>query len=165
MYCKHCGKEIAGDSKFCKFCGKSLEGNSINYMESIKAFISSNKKIVWIVLGLLFCVCIGWIWYINTPSHRIVGEWQREIAIGTEVEIFNSDGTFESKTLSPGFGDVSTKGKWSISGKTLTRSFWWEGEEYTDNYIIVKLNSDEFVFMHEKEGREKHYKRKTDQQY
>ena len=25
MYCKHCGKEIANESKFCSFCGKSLE--------------------------------------------------------------------------------------------------------------------------------------------
>ena len=23
MYCKHCGKEIADDSKFCQYCGGS----------------------------------------------------------------------------------------------------------------------------------------------
>ena len=25
MYCKHCGKEIADDSRFCKYCGQSVE--------------------------------------------------------------------------------------------------------------------------------------------
>ena len=44
MYCKHCGKEIDDNSKFCQYCGKSLESNTINYFESIKTFISSNKK-------------------------------------------------------------------------------------------------------------------------
>ena len=25
MFCKHCGKEIADDSKFCAFCGTNIE--------------------------------------------------------------------------------------------------------------------------------------------
>ena len=73
MYCKHCGKEIADDSKFCQYCGKSLESNTINYFESIKSFISSNKKIVKIFIGILICIAIGWIWYINTPSYIEIG--------------------------------------------------------------------------------------------
>ena len=85
MYCKHCGKEIDDNSKFCQYCGKSLESNTINYFESIKTFISSNKKTVKIVIGILICIAIGWIWYINTPSYKIVGEWQREIRAGTEI--------------------------------------------------------------------------------
>ena len=159
MYCKHCGKEIADDSKFCQYCGKSLESNTINYFESIKTFISSNKKIVKIVIGILICIAIGWIWYINTPSYMIVGEWQREIGGDTEIEIFNSDGTFESKTLSPGFGDTNIKGEWSISGSFLTTSFWWEGKKWFDKYEIIKLNSDEFVFKPVKESRDMHFKR------
>ena len=159
MYCKHCGKEIADDSKFCQYCGKSLESNTINYFESIKTFISSNKKIVKIVIRILICIAIGWIWYINTPSYMIVGEWQREIRGDTEIEIFNSDGTFESKTLSPGFGDTNIKGEWSISGSFLTTSFWWEGKKWFDKYEIIKLNSDEFVFKPVKESRDRHFKR------
>lgn len=27
MYCRFCGKEIEGDSRFCKFCGKKLTDN------------------------------------------------------------------------------------------------------------------------------------------
>ena len=50
MYCKHCGKEITDDFKFCQYCGKSLESNTINYFECIKTFISSNKKILKIVI-------------------------------------------------------------------------------------------------------------------
>ena len=159
MYCKHCGKEIDDNSKFCQYCGKSLESNTINYFESIKTFISSNKKTVKIVIGILICIAIGWIWYINTPSYKIVGEWQREILVGTEIEIYNSDGTFEHKTLFSGFGDTSTKGEWSISGSILTKSFWWEGKKWFDKYEIIKLNSDEFVFKWEKESVERHFKR------
>lgn len=25
MYCKHCGKQIADESKFCPFCGTDLQ--------------------------------------------------------------------------------------------------------------------------------------------
>ena len=25
MYCKHCGKEIADDSRFCQHCGRNLD--------------------------------------------------------------------------------------------------------------------------------------------
>lgn len=31
MYCKHCGKEVAEDSKFCKHCGSNI--NTINIEE------------------------------------------------------------------------------------------------------------------------------------
>ena len=159
MYCKHCGKEIDDNSKFCQYCGKSLESNTINYFESIKTFISSNKKTVKIVIGILICIAIGWIWYINTPSYKIVGEWQREIRAGTEIEIYNSDGTFEHKILSPDFCDTSIKGEWSIFGSILTTSFWWERKKWFDKYEIIKLNSDEFVFKWEKESGERHFKR------
>ena len=143
MYCKYCGKEIDDNSKFCQYCGKSLGSNTINYYESIKTIISSNKKTVKIVIGILICIAIGWIWYINTPSYKIVGEWQREIRIGTEIEIYNSDGTWEHKTLSPSFGDTNTKGEWSISGSILTTSFWWEGKNgliNTKSLNLIQMN-------------------------
>ena len=28
MYCKHCGKEIADDSKFCRYCGKAQDSTN-----------------------------------------------------------------------------------------------------------------------------------------
>ena len=31
MYCKHCGKEIADDSKFCRYCGTYLLGADNEY--------------------------------------------------------------------------------------------------------------------------------------
>ena len=36
MYCKHCGKEIADDSKFCRYCGTNLVDVSLasNHVES-----------------------------------------------------------------------------------------------------------------------------------
>ena len=39
MYCKHCGKEITGDSKYCNHCGKSQDDRNKTL---------SNKP-VWIV--------------------------------------------------------------------------------------------------------------------
>ena len=53
MYCKHCGKEIADDSKFCQHCGKSQD--------------SSNKPIfikpIWIIYLIWaianLCLLIG----------------------------------------------------------------------------------------------------------
>lgn len=29
MYCKHCGKEIADDSKFCNHCGKEQDNQEL----------------------------------------------------------------------------------------------------------------------------------------
>lgn len=55
MYCKHCGKEIAGDSKFCNHCGKS-QGNeeTTNIIEPAKRFYTSNKKLVSYTLFLFY---------------------------------------------------------------------------------------------------------------
>lgn len=67
MYCKHCGKEIAGDSKFCQHCGKQLaenKGNVANSNSIIGYWLSTfNKKYVflyaiWLVLNVLF-LCFG----------------------------------------------------------------------------------------------------------
>ena len=159
MYCKHCGKQIADNSKFCQFCGKSLEGNATNIIELLRHFIVTNRKVIRIVIIILICATIGILWYINTPNYKIVGEWQREIRIGTEINIFNDDGTFEHKTLSSGFGDTSTKGEWTISNNILTTSFLWEGQKWYDKYEIIELSSDKFVYKNIKEDRERHFKR------
>ena len=53
MFCKYCGKEITDSSKFCQYCGKSLESNTIDLSGKIKTFVSTNKKAVKIVVGLL----------------------------------------------------------------------------------------------------------------
>ena len=99
MYCKHCGKEIAGDSKFCNHCGKS-QGNeeTTNIIEPVKRFYTSNKKLVSYTLFFILCAIVVYIWYSNLPSNKIVGEWQREVRGGTDIEIFKSDGTWESIT-------------------------------------------------------------------
>ena len=159
MYCKHCGKEIADDSKYCQHCGKSLEVNNINYWNSIKTFITSHTMIVKIVLGILICAALGWTYYINVPSNMIVGEWEREIRIGTDILIFNSDGTWKSKTYSPGFDLVDINGEWSISGSTLTISFGMDGKQWFDKYEIIKLSSKELVLKGETGGTESLYKR------
>lgn len=45
MYCKHCGKEIADDSKFCNYCGSSLLSISFGTMDENDTIIENpNKK-------------------------------------------------------------------------------------------------------------------------
>lgn len=64
MYCKHCGKEIADDSKFCNYCGggqlENLETIEVpkEKMRTEKNFFSENVKFgligygLWVVLNL-----------------------------------------------------------------------------------------------------------------
>ena len=70
MYCKHCGKEIAEDSKFCQHCGKQIieDGESLKNSKAkisnsfLVLWSSVNKKFlllytIWFVLNLL-CLCL-----------------------------------------------------------------------------------------------------------
>ena len=52
MYCKHCGKEIADDSKFCNHCGKPQNKRSVNF----KGFF--DKKTI-IELAVLIIVTVS----------------------------------------------------------------------------------------------------------
>ena len=58
MYCKHCGKEIADDSKFCNYCGanqkavsnnikprKKIDKNRINPNRSLGPISSGDVKV------------------------------------------------------------------------------------------------------------------------
>lgn len=81
MYCKHCGKEIADDSKFCQYCGGKQDaiifsakentdqkdnGGSINVSLNkslTKLFSNRNKKymylyIIWIIINSIL-LCLG----------------------------------------------------------------------------------------------------------
>jgi len=79
MYCKHCGKEIADDSKFCQHCGgkqdvlsdstKSVEsvadkesskGNVIE-IPTIKANFSDNTKWILFGYGIWFVLNLYWL--------------------------------------------------------------------------------------------------------
>lgn len=70
MYCKHCGKEIADDSKFCQYCGgkiddiispsqdkilkENLEGKTTNDNNSKNS--STNKWLKWGVIYAIYVV-------------------------------------------------------------------------------------------------------------
>lgn len=83
MYCKHCGKLIADDSKFCQYCGgiqaedKALQVHTegtfenekkkerfLEFLSIRKSFSDKTKKwlcvyIAWILLNLLFVFMKG----------------------------------------------------------------------------------------------------------
>ena len=46
MYCKHCGKQIADDSKFCQYCGGKQEETTTNSKENNNQEKSKEEKIV-----------------------------------------------------------------------------------------------------------------------
>ena len=46
MYCKHCGKQIADDSKFCQYCGGKQEETTTNSKENSNQEKSKGEKIV-----------------------------------------------------------------------------------------------------------------------
>lgn len=77
MYCKHCGKQIADDSKFCQYCGgkqddastptnqetKPEESKEEKVVEipTIKANLSDNTK-WWIIgCGIWFVINLYWL--------------------------------------------------------------------------------------------------------
>ena len=53
MYCKHCGKEIADDSKFCNHCGKPQNDRNV----SSKGFLSM-KTIKELAITIFFMIVI-----------------------------------------------------------------------------------------------------------
>ena len=61
MYCKHCGKEIADDSKFCQHCGGKLIEEQIKN-STWNAFFAKHKKLsfsylLWLSLNLIALAC------------------------------------------------------------------------------------------------------------
>jgi len=64
MYCKHCGKEIADDSKFCNYCGANQNAVS-NIIDSRKRIDNSRIKkliikifLIVIIVGLVCAVIV-----------------------------------------------------------------------------------------------------------
>lgn len=159
MYCRFCGNEISDNSNFCSHCGKSLESsNSSSIVQSIKSYVLLKKKTFKIVLITLLCALIGVIVYLQNPRVKIVGEWKQEVRMGTQIEVYKSDGTFESKVESQYYpNNFKIVGNWSISGKTLRIHFWNNGQEMYDNYEIVKLTYNDLIYRHGNTRLESHY--------
>lgn len=66
MYCKHCGKEIADDSKFCQHCGgkiddtistnQGLPKEDANELKTSNVNPSSNKWLKWGIIYAIYVV-------------------------------------------------------------------------------------------------------------
>lgn len=66
MYCKHCGKEIADDSKFCQHCGSQLEVHTTNQSlegnkDYKKFYLSENVKFGFVGYGLWVVLNLYWL--------------------------------------------------------------------------------------------------------
>lgn len=61
MYCKHCGKEIADDSKFCQYCGKAQD-NNVPTSNGLVDFVTNRPVvslyILWVIINVT-CLCRG----------------------------------------------------------------------------------------------------------
>jgi hypothetical protein len=67
MYCKHCGKEIADDSKFCQYCGapqKEEHHNILTKFNNINLSYKAKFLIVvyglWVLLNLYWFITGNW---------------------------------------------------------------------------------------------------------
>ena len=68
MYCKHCGKEIADDSKYCQYCGGSQGQESKSSSNGLFASFAIHKK-GWILY--LIWVSVNYIVYlIGNKGHE-----------------------------------------------------------------------------------------------
>ena len=61
MYCKHCGKEIADDSKYCQHCGDSQSQESKLEFNGLFASFVKNKKIwliylIWLLINFVIFI-------------------------------------------------------------------------------------------------------------
>lgn len=100
MYCKHCGKVIADDSRFCPYCGvnqitdrntqkivyeykRGKEGNSKENESSISLFFSKYKLwivlyTIWVIINILFLLLGEERVYektvTETPSYSLIGD-------------------------------------------------------------------------------------------
>lgn len=160
MYCKYCGHLIADDSKYCQFCGKSIYNSNkppfIN-TDRIIAWVKPNSKLKRILYGMLLIALCYFLYYCNCANTMIVGEWRNEVIMGTEVEKYNSDGTWTSyEIFSPDFPSdqhttIPLKGNWVISGDKLKKTFIdpYSGRKLSDEYTIVKLSSDSLILESE----------------
>ena len=137
---------------------------TINIIEPIKRFCTSNKKLVSYTLCFILCAIVVYVWYSNIPSNMIVGEWQSEVRGGTDIKTFKSDGTWESIIKFPGdYRDYRTNGKWEMyKEKNLVMKFWSndEGRYLSDTYEIISISSGKLVLKHKNENRERHFQRK-----
>ncbi len=98
MYCKHCGAEIAGDSRLCARCGKGADQPAAGAPPAAKR---SNKSIILIILAVVAVgavAIVGIIAAIAIPNLLNAidrGKQKRSMAdlrsIGTAVEEFSID--------------------------------------------------------------------------
>ena len=61
MYCKHCGKKIADDSRFCQHCGGKQTEESVS-SSRWNDFIARHKKLsysylIWLSINLIALLC------------------------------------------------------------------------------------------------------------
>ena len=77
MFCDQCGREAVADAHFCSNCGRPLQGGTVYqaagaphapvYMLSPSRVNSHIRTlgILWIIIGLLRVLSVGWVWFVG----------------------------------------------------------------------------------------------------
>lgn len=68
MYCKHCGKVIADDSKFCQHCGGEQTKESVKSSQ-LNSFIVKHKKLSYAYL-IWLAINISVLTYATSHPHK-----------------------------------------------------------------------------------------------
>ena len=124
MYCKHCGKEIADDSKFCQHCGGKQEdsfasptNNEVRSEEpkkqenvikipTIKTNLSDNQKkwigiyVAWALLNFIFIFIKG----TYGGSNRYFFPFQADLSFLSEISKKSSSSTLSSQVVTRSSG-------------------------------------------------------------
>lgn len=85
MYCKHCGKEIADDSKFCQHCGGKQTEESFR-SSRWNGFIARHKKLsysylIWLSINLVALAYAT----ANPNGYRIGGPFEKKWITNTKA--------------------------------------------------------------------------------
>lgn len=88
MYCKHCGKVIADDSKFCQHCGGSqLEASPTNQTPKEKRVIEKSfisEKVKFGLVGYGLWVVLNLFWLLSGEKSDLANQYFQPFAVFEE---------------------------------------------------------------------------------
>lgn len=122
MKCKHCGKEIADDSKFCEFCGAKLFDGESNDSENIGPQVITTPISKWMWILIAFILVLG----IVITVHVMVDNKKNVVAGQDNIEKLKSEYELAIKNFD-----------FNVENIIIDR----EGREGAQNWVIGALTS------------------------
>lgn len=95
MYCKHCGKEIADDSKYCQHCGGAQGQESKSNFNGLFASFAKQKKmwliyLIWVLINYLMYL-LGNIEHASTFPEDVFFPFPKKVLCYKDYNWFDID--------------------------------------------------------------------------